>query len=493
MGQAVIFPKLGQTMEEGAIVKWLKKEGDAVAKGDILFEIETDKANLEVESFFEGVLLKIYVKEGVTVPVNTVVGFVGARGESPPAAETLSSKVLKVESSKVPEVTASPSVAGRDAKEDRTTERQNDKAAGTARTPCATPEAVGAALVAARAGTSPAPTSVGGGFGETALPAGTSELPAAERRPAISPRARSLVKGACVDASRIAGTGPGGRIVEKDVLAFLEASGYNALRVTPAAKRLAAEKGVDILSVRGSGDGGRIMVEDVERALRRRPVAMSRMRQVIARRLVESKQTIPHFYVTVKADITGLMAFRADLKARGVNLSVNDFVLEAVILSLEEFPVVNSVTDGATVAWRGDVDLGMAVSVDAGLVVPVIRGAQSLTLPELNARAKALAEKARAGKLLPDEMTGSSFTVSNMGMMDVDQFTAIINPGEAGILAVSSGRQVPAVVNGEIKIRTVMAMTLSADHRIVDGSTGARFVNAVRAKLENVELWKTLV
>ena len=275
--------------------------------------------------------------------------------------------------------------------------------------------------------------------------------------------------------------------------AYLSASGYDALRITPAAKRLAAEKEIDILTVRGSGDGGRIMVEDVERALKRRPVALSRMRQVIARRLVESKQTIPHFYVTVKADITDLMAFRADLKAKGLNYSVNDFVLEAVVLSLEEYPIVNSVTDGLTVSWRGDVDLGMAVSVDNGLVVPVIRAAQTLTLKELSAQAKALAEKARAGKLTPDEMVGSSFSVSNIGMMNVDQFTAIINPGEAGILAVSSGRQVPAVVNGEIKIRSVMAMTLSVDHRIVDGSVGALFSNAIRSKLENVELWKSLV
>ena len=235
------------------------------------------------------------------------------------------------------------------------------------------------------------------------------------------------------------------------------------------------------------------MVEDVERAINRKPVALSRMRQVIARRLVESKQTIPHFYVTVKADITDLMTYRTDLKAKGLTYSVNDFVLEAVILSLEEFPVVNSVTDGLTVSWRGDIDLGMAVSVENGLVVPVIRAAQSLTLKELNAQTKALAEKARTGKLTPDEMVGSSFTVSNMGMLNVDQFTAIINPGEAGILAVSSGRQMPAVVNGEIKIRTIMAMTLSADHRIVDGSTGALFVNAIKAKLENIELWKSLV
>ena len=455
MAQAVIFPKLGQTMEEGAIVKWLKKEGDAVAKGDILFEIETDKANLEVESFFEGVLLKIYVREGVTVPVNTVVGFVGASGEKvpdqPPAAEAAPAPAPAAEAAAAPAAPVAP-VA-----------------------PVATPAPVPQASAPAKPVALPAP------------------VPAAAKRLVISPRARALAQAACIDPSRLKGTGPNGRIVEKDVRALMSAANYEALRITPAAKRLAAEKSVDILSVRGSGDGGRIMVEDIERALRRRPVTLSRMRQIIARRLVESKQTIPHFYVTVKADITDLMTFRADLKAKGLSYSVNDFVLEAVILSLEEFPVVNSVTDGVTVSWRGDVDLGMAVSVDNGLVVPVIRAAQTLTLAELNAQAKALAEKARTGKLLPDEMVGSSFTVSNMGMMNVDQFTAIINPGEAGILAVSTGRQVPTVVNGEIKIRTMMAMTLSVDHRIVDGSVGAQFVNAIRSKLENVELWKALV
>jgi len=461
MAQAVIFPKLGQTMEEGAIVKWLKKEGDAVAKGDILFEIETDKANLEVESFFEGVLLKIYVREGVTVPVNTVVGYVGAKGEKAP--------------DQPPKSEAAPAPA-----------------------PAAATPAPAAAPIPTPAPAKPAaPAVVLAPVPATVPPPAPRPVPQPVAAPAvrlvISPRAKALAKDACIDPARITGTGPNGRIVEKDVQSYLSASGYDALRITPAAKRLASEKDVDILTVRGSGDAGRIMVEDVERAVRRRPVALSRMRQVIARRLVESKQTIPHFYVTVKADITDLMTYRADLKAKGLNFSVNDFILEAVILSLEEFPVVNSVTDGTTIAWRGDVDLGMAVSVENGLVVPVIRAAQALTLKELNAQTKAFAEKARAGKLTPDEMVGSSFTVSNMGMMNVDQFTAIINPGEAGILAVSSGRQVPAVINGEIKIRTIMAMTLSADHRIVDGSTGALFVNAIRSKLENVELWKALV
>ncbi len=456
MSQAVIFPKLGQTMEEGAIVKWLKQEGDPVAKGDILFEIETDKANLEVESFFEGFLLKIYVREGVTVPVNTVVGFVGAKGE------------------KAPERPPQPEVA---------------PAAPAAAAPAPAPTPAPAAAAPAAPAVAVAPVTVPAPRPSPQPPS----APAPAARLVISPRAKALAKDACIDPARVSGTGPGGRIVEKDVRAYLDAAGYDALRVTPAAKRLAFEKGVDILTVRGSGDGGRIMVEDVERALKRRPVPLSRMRQVIARRLVESKQTIPHFYVTVKADLTDLLAFRADLKAKGLNYSVNDFVLEAVVLALDAFPVVNSVTDGTSVSWRGDVDLGMAVSVENGLVVPVLRAAQTLTLKELSAQARALAEKARAGKLTPDEMAGSSFSVSNMGMLEVDQFTAIINPGEAGILAVSSARQVPAVVNGEIKIRTLMALTLSADHRIVDGATGAAFVNAIRAKLENVELWKSLV
>jgi pyruvate dehydrogenase E2 component (dihydrolipoamide acetyltransferase) len=208
---------------------------------------------------------------------------------------------------------------------------------------------------------------------------------------------------------------------------------------------------------------------------------------------VESKQSIPHFYVTVKADITDLIKYRTLLKEQGIGYTINDFILEAVVLSLEEFPVVNSTTDGKTVSWRGDVDLGMAVSVKNGLLVPVIRAAQTLTMAELNAEAKALALKSREGKLTPDEMVGSSFTISNMGMLGVDQFSAIINPGEAGILAVASGKEVPAVVNGEIKIRTIMAMTLSADHRIVDGATAALFINTIKEKLENLELWKSLI
>ena len=452
MAQAVIFPKLGQTMEEGAIVKWLKNEGDAVTKGDILFEIETDKANLEVETFFEGVLLKIYVREGITVAVDTVVGYIGKKGEKVPdqPPKTDNSVVAPT-----PEPTKAP----------------------------LPPKAQPATAPITLAPITPLPV----------VAAPVVQATAKTVKLIISPRARSIAKEACIDPSPIKGSGPNGRIVEKDLRAYMISSGYDSLRIAPAAKRLAAVNEINLLSVRGSGHAGRIMIADIKNAIKRKPVAMSRMRQVIASRLVESKQTIPHFYVTVKADISDLVKYRAQLKTQGIGYSINDFILEAVVLSLEEFPVVNSTTDGKTVSWRGDVELGMAVSVEKGLLVPVIRAAQNLTMRELNAQTKALAIKSREGKLTPDEMVGSSFTVSNMGMLGVDQFSAIINPGEAGILAVACGRQVPAVVKGEIKIRTIMAMTLSADHRIVDGATAAKFINAIKEKLEDVELWKSLV
>lgn len=468
MAQAVIFPKLGQTMEEGAIVKWLKQEGDKIVKGDILFEIETDKANLEVESFFEGVLLKIYVREGVTVPVNAIVGYIGTVGEKVPEKVSL------------PEKSTPPTPPA------ASTPTQQAPLTPTAPTP-ATPTPTTAAP------TAQTPTGTPAALSAPSLASVTPLKSSAHTRLAFSPRARALVRETCIDPTRISGSGPNGRIVEKDVRAWLAAHNYQDLRITPAAKRLAAQAEIDILTVRGSGAGGRIMVEDVERAVRCKPVALSRMRQVIARRLVESKQLIPHFYVTLQVDITELTQLRSELKARGLSYTLNDFILEATVLSLEEFPVVNSTTDGTMIAWHGDVDLGLAVSVENGLVVPVIRAAQSLTLAELSAQAKELALKARSGKLLPDEMSGSSFTISNMGMLNVDNFSAIINPGEAGILAVSTGKQQATVIDGEIKIRTLMSMTLSVDHRIVDGAVAANFANAIRAKLENVELWKALV
>jgi pyruvate dehydrogenase E2 component (dihydrolipoamide acetyltransferase) len=446
------MPKMGQSVEECTIVKWRCKEGDKVKKGDILFEIETEKAVLEVESFYEGTILKVVVGEGAAAPVGATVAFIGQAGEAAPAAAAIA------KATPAPVVAAIPP--------------PSKASAGLP------PASV---ALAKEAPPVPVPPPV------TVAPA-----PAAPRRLFISPRARALAEHSAIDPARIKGSGPGGRIVEKDVQAYLAANNYAALRVSPTAKALAIKEKVDILTVRGTGDGGRIMVGDIERALKERPKAMSKMRQIIAQRLTQSVVTAPHFFVTVAVDMTDLLAFRKELKERNLQYSVTDFILEAVVLTLQEFPVVNSSTDGKSSWWHSSVHLGMATSVAEGLVVPVIRNAESLSLKELHDAAADLAVRARDGKLLPDEMTGSTFTVSNMGMLDVENFTAIINPGEAAILAVSSTRDTPVVRKGQVAVRAIMKITLSSDHRLVDGALAARFANGIKAKLEDVELWKSL-
>lgn len=432
--QPVLMPKFGQMVEESTIIAWQKKEGDKVATGDILFEIETDKANMEVESFLGGTLLKILVKEGQTVAVQTPVAFVGNAGDT------------------IPDVKIELLTPG----------EKKQEADRPARAAAASPVAV------------PPPIAVPGKL-------------------LISPRAAKLVREKVIDPSPIKGSGPRGRIVEKDVLAYLERRNYSSLRITPAALKLAAKEKIDILSVAGRDADGKIGIAEIAQAMEERPKPMSKMRQTIAQRLTQSFTTTPHIYVTVEADLTDLLVFRAALKEQGFSYTVTDFVIEAVVQSLVEFPDVNSSTDGRTVRWHSRVNLGLAVSVDKGLVVPVIRNAQNLSLAELHDRAAELAAKARDGKLMPDEMIGGTFTISNMGMMNVENFGAIINPGESAILAVATAQKKPAVKEDEIVIRSMMKMTVSADHRIVDGALAARFANSIKAKLEDVELWKTLI
>ncbi|MBM3861233.1 MAG: 2-oxo acid dehydrogenase subunit E2 [Verrucomicrobia bacterium] len=442
MANPITMPKFGQMTEESAIVEWRKKEGDKIAKGDILFTVETDKSVMEVEAFSDGTLLKIAVAPGVMVPVQTVVGYIGNPGEAIPATPP-------------PPPPAPKAVVGP-----------------------LTPAGV-AAVVAApeppREVTRPT----------TPTPAPAPSVPVLFR---ISPRAAALAKRCVIDAARITGSGPGGRVVEKDVRAYLDARGYNNLRVSPAAKNLAAKEGIDLLSI----PADRIQVADVERAIAERPKPMNKMRQTIAQRLTQSKLTQPHFYVTVSVDMTDLIAYRNQLKAAGAPYTITDFISQAVVLCLQEFPVVNSSTDGKTTRWHSHVNLGLAVSIEGGLVVPVIRHAEQLTLREICDLSKQLAEKARAGKLTPDEMTGGTFTISNMGMLNVENFGAIINTGEGGILAIATTMKQPVVRDDKIVIRQMMKLTLSVDHRLIDGALGAAFVNAVKAKLEDIELWKRL-
>jgi pyruvate dehydrogenase E2 component (dihydrolipoamide acetyltransferase) len=459
MVRPITMPKLGQSEEVGTLVRWRKKVGDAVAKGDILFEIETDKALLEVESFFEGTLLKTIVQEGATVPINTTVGFVGDPGEAIPEVVAPTPEARKPELPSVSrETTRPPAPPPARVVPELRFER---------------PEAPGELRVVERV--TPTPS-----------------VMAAPEVFRISPRAAKLARESVINPSPIAGTGPHGRIVERDVKNYLESKGYYQLRITPAAKRLAARENIDILSLGAEIPTRPITLARVERAITEKPQPMSRMRQVIASRLTESFTTTPHFFVTVAVDMTELVNFRSELKAQGASYTVTDFIAKAVAMSLVEFPVVNSTTDGKNVRWHSKIHLGLAVNLEQGLVVPVIRDAEELSLAELHDCASELVAKARAGKLTPDEMGGSTFTISNMGMLDIENFTAIINPGESAILAVSSTLKQPVVKDGQIVVRDIMKMTLSSDHRIIDGATAARFANAIKQKLEEISLWKRL-
>jgi pyruvate dehydrogenase E2 component (dihydrolipoamide acetyltransferase) len=464
MVKAVVMPKLGQSEETVKIVRWRKQLGETVAKGDILFEIETDKAVLEVESFYEGTLLKIVAGEGVTVPVQTTVAFVGDPGEAVP--EVVLPPILSEVRGPKPE-----------AKQPLTRPAQRDTLSPRERVTNQRPSPLPGERV---------PEGRGGVRGPSPPAPAVAELQLFR----ISPRAAKLAKECAIDPTPIAGTGPSGRIVERDVKQYLEAQGYDRLRITPTAKKLAAREGINLLSLKPNEDGSQITVADIERLLAERPKSMSRMRQIIAQRLTESYTHAPHFFVTVSADVTELESLRAERKAQGTSYTITDFILKAAALALEQFPVVNSTSDGESIRWHSSIDLGLAVALEQGLVVPVIRRANELTLAEIHARAQELTAKARAGQLTPAEMTGSTFTISNLGMMDVEDFTAIINPGESAILAVSSGAKQPVVRNDQFAIRTMMKMTLSSDHRLIDGALAARFLNSIRKTLEEISLWQ---
>ena len=457
MATRIPVPKLGQSEETVTIASWRVKAGDVVKKGDVLFEVETDKAVLEVESQFEGTILKIVTPVGVEVPVmTTTAAIIGEPGEAIPADMLTAAPAPK---------TAAPAPA---------------PAPKTAAAPAPAPKAAAPAPTPAAAAT-PAPVP------KAAAPA---PAPAPATKP-VSPRAKKFAANYLIDLAKVPASGT--RVTEQDVRNYLESTGYFQRKITPVAFNLAAEAKLEMLAIEGSGDGGRITMGDVKTAIEARPKPFNTMRRIIAQRLTESKQTIPHFYVTVAVDMTGIVKKREKLKDAGIKLSVNVFVIKATALALKEFPLVNALCDGKSVALRSKINIGMAVSVDNGLVVPVIANADRKELDEIQAESGELAQKARDGKLTPDEMKGSTFTISNMGMMNVDSFLAIVNPGESAILAVASCIPTPVVRDGQIVIRDIMKITISADHRIVDGSMAAAFANCIRLKLEDPALWDSLI
>ena len=460
MATLVPIPKLGQSEETVVIDSWRAKEGDVIKKGDILFEVETDKAVLEVESQFEGTLLKIIVPAGKEVPVMITACVLGEPGEE------------------IPEINDAPAPAEAPAKPAAPAPKAEATAAEKA--PAAAPTPISTGQVQ-KANVPFEPTSA------------SASVPVVHI-PNPSPRARKFAQDFLIDLKKIKGTGgPAGRVTEQDVKNYLESSGYNNKKITPSAFNLAKKENLELIAIDGSGENGRVTLSDVKDAANEKPQEMNAMRRIIAERLTQSKQTIPHFYVTVSIDMTALMAKRKQLKDDDINLSVNVFIVKAAAMTLKEFPYVNAAVQGNAIVRKSKVNIGVAVSVDNGLVVPVVRNTDRKALDEIQAEVAELAEKARTNKLTPDEMKGGTFTISNMGMLNVESFGAIINPGEAAILAVASCVPTPVVIDGEIVVRNIMKVTLSADHRVVDGAMGAEFVNAFKNKLEDIEIWDSMI
>ena len=420
MAEVIFMPRMSDTMTEGNIVGWLKKEGDKVEPGDTLAEVETDKATMELDSPAEGVILHIAVKEGA-VPINAVIAVIGKQGEDWQAAIA---------------------------------------AAGGAFN--STPDAAPAAESSAAPATA-APASA---------PAAPAPAPSAEEsRAKASPLAKSMAKETGVNLAQVPGSGDQGRIVKRDVEAFIE-SQKSAPAPAPAAPVAQAPAVTPFYF--GGGEGN----------FEERPVSM--MRKTIARRLGESKFSAPHFYLTMEINMDKTVQMRERLnEVAPVKISFNDFVIKACTAALRQHPAVNSSWLGDKIRTNHDIHIGVAVAVDEGLLVPVIRHADMKTMSQINAEVKAMAIKAKDRKLQPEEMQGNTFTISNLGMFDIEEFTAIINPPDSCILAVGSIIQKPIVKNGEIVVGNMMRVTLSCDHRVVDGATGAKFLQTLKGVLED--------
>ena len=421
MATKVHMEALSPTMEEGQVVRWLKSEGDGVAQGDILAEIETDKATMELVARGEGILRKIITGEGSAVPVGEVIAVIAAEDED------------------IDDLIAS---AGGGA------------ATATAEAAAATPapEPAPAAPTAAASGSA---TASGSTNGQAAATGG---------RIKASPVAKRLAEEHGIDLSAIAGSGPGGRVIKRDVEEFAKSG-------APAAAPAAAMAGAAAVS-------GPEYVD----------IPLTQIRKTIARRLVESIGPVPHFFLTVDVDMARVLQARKDvnkiLEAQGTKASINDFIVKAAAVALTHHPECNAWWQGDSIRQFNHVHMGIAVAVPDGLITPVVRNAHAKGLAQIGSEIREMAGRAQEKRLKPEEYTGSTFSISNLGMFGIEEFTAVINPPEAGILAVGGVEERPVVKDGQVTVRPRMRMTMSCDHRVIDGATGARFLQTLKGFLE---------
>jgi pyruvate dehydrogenase E2 component (dihydrolipoyllysine-residue acetyltransferase) len=436
----ILMPALSPTMTEGNLARWLKKEGDAVKSGDVIAEIETDKATMEVEAVDEGKLGKILVPAGAQgVKVNDVIAVLLEEGESP--ADIKAPAAAPAPKAPAPAAASAPSPKGD----------------GAAR-----PEASKQPAQAAPAAPAPAPAPTG--------PIGP--------RIFASPLAKRLAQQHGLDLSRVVGTGPHGRVVKSDI-EKAAATGVAKAAPAPAAAK-APPTAPAVPSTQGFGEPEFDLV----------PHTM--MRKTIARRLQESKQFVPHFYLTIDCEIDGLLKLREQINAgapkegKGAfKLSVNDLVIKACAIALKQVPAANASWSDEGVKLYKSSDISVAVAIPNGLITPIIRHAEDKRLSDISNEMKGLAGRAKDGKLKPEEYTGGGFSLSNLGMFGIKDFAAIINPPQGCILAIGAGEQRPVVKNGQLAVATVMSCTLSVDHRVVDGAIGAEFLSAFKKLIEN--------
>ena len=451
MATSIVMPQMGYDMHEGKVVRWLKKEGEEVTRGEVIAEIETDKATVEYEAYTGGVMAKIVAEEGVAIPVGGLIAVMTAPGE-------------------------------------------------------AIPEDILTDAAIASAADSPAPAAAAVEAPEAPIPAAAAPADTEEVR--ASPLARRLAKERGFDLATITGTGPGGRITEADIpeqgaaaapAALASSNGY--IKASPLAKRLARERGIDLATLTGTGPGGRVIEVDVPEhagpaaagsaapaTLVSENVELSRMRQAIARVTSDSKRDAPHFYVAVDVDMTKAMSFRRDLNDEldaENRVSVNDLIVKASAIAIGRHPKFNSFFRDDHLQMNAAINVGIAIALESGLIVPGINGCERKSLVEIAAASRDLVSRANSGTLRNDEYSGTTFSVSNLGAFDIESFTAIIFPPHAAILAVGTVKEQPVVRDGELAIAQIMKATLSTDHRVADGAEAAQFLVEIKKLLQN--------
>lgn len=429
MAEVIVMPKLSDTMTEGVVAEWHKKVGDPVESGELLAEIETDKATMDFESFYDGTLLYIGIKEGETAPINKVLAIIGEKGEDIKQLLADAKNGKDTTDEKPQENSQKDTSKVEEKKEEQPKEKEETKA------------------------------------------------------PAAKPEVQSAPQATVNNSDN------GDRIF-----------------ASPLAKKLAEEKGIDLNNVKGSGDNGRIVKRDIESYNPQAAVGnsaktiggsgqlsesytdenISQMRKTIAKRLAESKFSAPHFYLTMDIDMDNAIAARKSVNAQeGIKISFNDLVIKAVAIALRKHPQVNSAWMGDKIRHNEHIHIGVAVAVPEGLLVPVVRFADTKGLMQIGAEVKKYAQKAKDKKLQPEDWEGNTFTISNLGMFGIEEFTAIINPPDSCILAIGAIKQVPVVKEGLVVPGNVMRVTLSCDHRVVDGVKGSEFLTTVKSYLEN--------